>query len=98
MSLELASKYKVLCFIPAKNCESTITKTLEHFQGEILEYIKEIVVIDNASSDHTVQVAKESLAKITKVKTSLFQNSQNYGLGGSHKIAFKYAMDNDYDY
>jgi glycosyltransferase involved in cell wall biosynthesis len=98
MSLEMASKYKVLCFIPAKNCESTIAKTLEYFQGEILDTITEIVVIDNASSDQTVQRAKEALTKITTVKTSLFQNSQNYGLGGSHKIAFKYAMDNDYDY
>ena len=32
------------------------------------------------------------------VKVSLLRNDDNYGLGGSHKVAFGYAVDNGFDY
>ena len=32
------------------------------------------------------------------MRVSLFDNHQNYGLGGSQKIAFKYAISKEYDY
>lgn len=81
-----------------KNCEAKIESTLSKFTPQITKYLSEILVIDNASIDFSVQKAKEALEKIPGIKRSLFQNSRNYGLGGSHKIAFKYAYDNGYDY
>ncbi len=89
---------KVLCFVPMKNCQTRIGPLLSKFQGEILEYLSEILVIDNASSDNSIEEAKLALSQVTGVKVSLLQNSKNYGLGGSHKMAFKYAVDNKYDY
>ncbi len=89
---------KVLCFVPMKNCQSKIGPLLGKFQGEILEYLSEILVIDNASTDKSVEEAKEALSQVSGVKVSLLQNSRNYGLGGSHKIAFNYARENGYDF
>ncbi|MES2528055.1 MAG: glycosyltransferase family 2 protein [Bdellovibrionota bacterium] len=89
---------KVLCFVPMKNCQTRIGPLLSKFQGEILEYLSEILVVDNASTDSSVEEAKAALSQVTGVKVALLQNSKNYGLGGSHKIAFKYAMENQYDY
>ena len=89
---------KVLCFVPMKNCQSKIGPLLGKFQGEILEYLSEILVVDNASTDKSVEEAKEALTQVSGVKVSLLQNSRNYGLGGSHKIAFNYARENAYDF
>ena len=89
---------KVLCFVPMKNCQSKIGSLLSKFQGEFLEYLSEILVIDNASTDQSVEEARLALSQVTGVKVSLLQNSRNYGLGGSHKIAFNYAKENGYDY
>ena len=32
------------------------------------------------------------------MKVSLLRNDDNYGLGGSHKVAFQYAVDHGFDY
>lgn len=98
MSRDKTSSYKVLCFIPMRNCERTISHTLQNFDPGVTAHINEILVVDNASIDGSVQVAKDCLKNLTGVKKTLLQNSRNYGLGGSHKIAFKYALDNGYDY
>ncbi len=98
MSVFKNKQFKVLCLIPMKNCESTIASCLSHFQGEILEYIREILVIDNLSTDNSLDVANSSLASMTTVKTTMLQNTRNYGLGGTHKMGFKYAYDNGYDF
>ncbi len=98
MPNESVSSFKILCFIPMKNCAEKIEKTLESFTPSVIKYFEEILIVDNASSDASVLNAKNALAKIPKVKKTLFQNTRNYGLGGSHKIAFKYALDNNYDY
>ncbi len=96
--MDQSSSNRILCFIPMKNSESTIEATLSKFTPNITRYLGEILVVDNASMDFSVQKAKTGLEKIPGIKRSLFQNSRNYGLGGSHKIAFKYAYDNGYDY
>ncbi len=93
-----SSGFRILCFIPVRNCEATIAQVLEQFQGEIQQHIDEILVIDNRSTDQTAQLAKEELAKLPQIKSTLLENAQNYGLGFSHKIAFNYALENKYDY
>ncbi len=92
------TKFRVLCFIPAKNCQLSLTGVLSNFSDEVLSYLDEILVVDNGSSDKTVQVAREELKKFSGIKCTVLQNSRNYGLGGSHKIAFMYAFENDFDY
>lgn len=90
---------KILVFIPMYNCEKQIVRVLDQLKGEIADYISEVIVVNNRSTDNGEQ------AVINKLKTGTFsmpikllRNNDNYGLGGSHKVAFNYAIDNGFDY
>ena len=92
-------KDKILLFIPAYNCENQIQRVLKQLDEQILKYIDKVLIINNRSTDSTEEKAI-SYIKENKLndKISVLRNAENYGLGGSHKVAFKYAIDNNYDY
>lgn len=89
---------KIMVFIPAYCCEAQIGRVLAQFTPEVAQHFEEIVVVENRSPDNTLEKAKEGLAKIEGCKTSLLQNDENYSLGGSHKVAFNYCLEQGYDY
>lgn len=89
---------RILLFIPMYNCEKQIARVLGKFTPEVAQVFGEIVVVDNRSSDKSVEVAKTALGKISGTKTVLLQNEENYNLGGSHKVAFNRALALGYDY
>ena len=81
------------------NCEKQIVRVLSQFNEEILSYISEIIIVNNRSTDNGENVVINFLkSRRFPVKVSLLRNDENYGLGGSHKVAFQYAVKNDYDY
>lgn len=90
---------KILVFIPMYNCEKQIVRVLDQLNGEIGEYITEAIIINNRSTD---QGEKAALAKIQDMQADfpikVMRNRDNYGLGGSHKVAFHYALANQFDY
>jgi glycosyltransferase involved in cell wall biosynthesis len=79
---------KILVITPAYNEEESI--------GEVLKEIKEkapfvdIVVVDDASSDRTAEIAKEHNAEVLRLPINL-------KIGGAVQTGFKYAMLNGYD-
>lgn len=81
------------------NCEKQILRVLGQLTDEVCSYLKEVIIINNRSTDKGEYAVKEYL-KLHKlsIKISLLKNDDNYGLGGSHKVAFQYAMDNGFDY
>jgi glycosyltransferase involved in cell wall biosynthesis len=89
---------RIMLFIPMYNCEKQIVRVLEKLhlvQGRI----DEIVVVNNCSTDGGESAAINTLKKLVQgCKATVLRNRQNYGLGGSHKVAFKYAVRNNYDY
>lgn len=89
---------KIMVFIPMYNCENQINRVLSKFSLSLQKRFAEIVVVDNRSADRSREVASEVLSKLTYVKTTLLQNCENYSLGGSHKVAFNYALDSGYDF
>lgn len=89
---------KIMVFIPAYRCEDQIGRVLSQFTPEIAQLFAEIVVVENRSPDKTLEKAKAGLAQIQGCKTSLLQNDENYSLGGSHKIAFNYCLEQGHDY
>ncbi len=91
-------KDKILIFIPMYNCEKQIARVLSSLKGEILDYIDEVLVVDNRSKDNSVAVATEALKAIPSIKRTLVINDQNVNLGGSHKVAFQYCLKNGKDY
>ena len=91
-------KDKILLFIPAYNCENQIVRVLGQVSGTLLKFIDEIIVVNNRSTDDTEAAVKKYAIEHSELPLKLLRNIENYGLGGSHKVAFKYAIDNGFDY
>lgn len=90
-----------MLFIPAFRCEKQIGRVIASLDVEIARRFAEVVVIENRSPDNTLARAREALAELAARKVcqvTLLQNDENYNLGGSHKVAFNYCLDNGYDY
>ncbi len=91
-------KEKILVFIPGYNCEKQITRVLNQFDKEVLKYIDEIIFINNRSTDNTEKAVLDYKKEHTELPVKVLRNEENYNLGGSHKVAFNYALDNKFDY
>ncbi|WP_042195345.1 glycosyltransferase family 2 protein [Paenibacillus camerounensis] len=89
---------KIIVFIPMYNCQDQIIRVLTQFDSNVKQYIEEILIVNNRSTDNGEAVAIEKMQKIEDVKVTLLRNVDNYGLGGSHKVAFDYGLKNNYDY
>jgi glycosyltransferase involved in cell wall biosynthesis len=74
---------KVVIVLPAYNAE----KTLEHTLAEIPPEFKEnIILVDDASKDNTVQIAKAAGLKV-------YQHEKNRGYGGNQKTCYRHALE-----
>lgn len=92
-------KPKILVFIPAYRCESQIVRVIDQFDEQVQEWIDTVMVVDNQSPDRTMEVAIEhGRPLIDNCNFIVWRNNDNYGLGGSHKAAFCYALDKGFDY
>jgi len=90
---------KILLFIPMYNCEKQISRVLGQLSKEVCSYISEVLVINNRSTDNGEKVVEDFLKENSlPIKISLIRNDDNYGLGGSQKVAFGYAVNNAFDY
>lgn len=87
-----------MIFIPAYNCEKQIKRVLDQLDGNVLKCVKEIVVVNNLSTDDTETVAIEYGKQRVNLPLTIMRNLNNYNLGGSHKVAFNYAKSRGYDY
>ena len=89
---------KLLVAIPVYNCEKQINRVISEFSDQLLSHVDEIIIIDNRSSDLTVENAQFAASSIKLNKIKIIRNNHNYGLGGSQKIAFMYAQKKKFDY
>jgi len=89
---------KILLFIPAYNCEKQIVRVLDQLNPAIMSMITKVIVVNNRSTDNTEEAVTEYMRAHASMPITLLRNRENYGLGGSHKVAFKYAIDHGYDY
>jgi glycosyltransferase involved in cell wall biosynthesis len=88
----------ILLFIPAYNCENHLPLVMNQLKSQWIEKsIRRIIIIENCGSDRTIDVAiKEAKDKPGFIE--VLQNDENYGLGGSHKVAFNYAKKNGFEW
>lgn len=80
---------KFLLFIPCYNCAQQLPRVLDKV-APIKDLFEEIIVVDNRSNDGTAEVAKALSIHFPQMKVMV--NQFNYNLGGSHKVAFNYAL------
>lgn len=92
-------KDRILVFIPMYNCEKQIVRVLDQLKGEVCSYITEVLIVNNRSTDDGEAAAIRKVSgEGYPFRVSILRNNENYGLGGSHKVAFGYAADNGFDY
>jgi glycosyltransferase involved in cell wall biosynthesis len=90
---------RILVFIPAYRCETQIVRVIDQFDERVQSFIDTVIVVDNRSSDQTLEAAIErGREHLTKCNFIAWRNNENYGLGGSHKAAFRYALEQGFDY
>ena len=74
--------HKVIVVMPAYNAEKTLRITYDDLpHGEI----GEIILVDDASRDETVRLAKE-------LGLTVYVHSRNYGYGGNQKTCYTEAL------
>lgn len=62
---------------------------LDEIDQRLIDRVEEIAVIDNGSTQNTVEVALAYKKKHPMDgKLKVFRNTDNYSLGGTHKVAF----------
>lgn len=89
---------KLLLFIPMYNCEAQIPRVLDQVQ-RFGDCFAEAIVVNNRSTDQGEAAVIHRLAqRDMPCAVSLLRNCENYGLGGSHKVAFSYAIEHGFDY
>ena len=75
---------KIVVVLPAYNAEQTLRKTYEEIPFEIVD---EVVLVDDASRDHTVEVAKSIGIK------HIIVHDKNKGYGGNQKSCYDKALE-----
>jgi glycosyltransferase involved in cell wall biosynthesis len=86
-----------LLVIPTYNCEEQIGRLLQKSACIIDKEFEEVLIIDNGSTDKTVDNAINNL-KLSNNRAKVIQNAQNISLGGSLKTGFLYAKNNSFDF
>jgi dolichol-phosphate mannosyltransferase len=89
---------RILLFIPMYNCERQIPRVIHQLTPETSNFFHELLIVDNRSIDGSPQAAIAALKLVPKIPAKLLLNNENYGLGGSHKVAFDYALAHGFDY
>lgn len=89
---------KILIFIPMYRCEKQIPRVLARVAalGEEQKRFAEVLVVDNRSPDGSIAAARQALSKLS-IPARVVRNCENYSLGGSHKVAFQYAVEQGFD-
>lgn len=74
---------KIIVVMPAYNAALTLEKTV----AEIPEWVDEVILTDDASTDNTVEVAKRIGVK------HILQHDRNKGYGGNQKTCYNKALE-----
>ena len=87
---------KLLIFIPCYRCENQIERVILKLKESKLD--ASVLLIDNISPDRTLQKAQAALDMNFISPAVILKNSANYNLGGSHKVAFNYALKHGFSH
>lgn len=83
-----ARNYRVVAVMPAYNAAATVERTVADIPPGSVD---EIVLVDDCSRDHTVEVA-------TRLGLTVVRHEKNKGYGGNQKTCYRIALDSGADY
>lgn len=90
---------KILVFVPMYNCAGQVPRVVAQFdRSSEWPFDVALLCVDNRSTDDTLSAAEAALARSPVEEKYLLRNDDNYGLGGSHKVAIDFARGHGFDY
>lgn len=91
---------RILVFVPMYNCALQIPRVIKQLTNpRVAKLIDGLVCIDNRSTDQTAAAAAAGLEALHQIPhRTLLRNDDNYGLGGSHKVAIEFGRQHGYDF
>ena len=78
---------KIIVIMPAYNAEKTLRQTYEEIYRD---FVDEIILVDDYSSDNTLEIAK-------KLGIKTIKHAKNKGYGANQKSCYKAALENNAD-
>jgi len=87
ISLRGLAKKKVIVVLPAYNAEKTLEATISDLPEDGID---EIILVDDASQDNTVDIAR-------KMGIHVIEHKRNLGYGGNQKTCYAYALEHGAD-
>ena len=83
--------------VVTSNAVTTLSKVLKRITPEVWENVEEIAVFDDASQDHTYELAMglKSLRQLPKLQ--VLSHSSSLGYGGNQKSGYRYFIDKGFD-
>jgi glycosyltransferase involved in cell wall biosynthesis len=88
---------KVGVLVLAYNAESTIASVLDRFPDAMRDEIAEVLVLDDHSADHTLQVAEAYRDAHPELTITVQRQPRNLGYGGNQKSGYFYAIEHAWD-
>lgn len=83
--------------IVSYNAVTTIAKVLKRIPADVWENVEEVVVFDDASRDHTYELALGLKMLSGLDKLTVIKNDSNLGYGGNQKLGYKYFIEKGFD-
>lgn len=90
---------RILVFIPAYRCATQVRRVIRQLDADLdlMAEVDGVLIVDNCSPDDTFETLEAEIASSShRDKFVALRNQSNLGLGGSHKIAFRYAREHDF--
>ena len=87
------SKLKTIVVMPAYNAEATLERTINDIP---LEFVDEIILVDDASKDNTIGRANELKSKVN-IPFRIERLDKNTGYGGNQKKCYHLALEHGAD-
>lgn len=88
---------KILIFIPAFNVEEKIYSVVKRIPASVFNNNITILIINDFSHDNT-KYEIEKIFNEFNYNFELIENKSQKGYGGTQKIAFEFAIKNNYNY
>jgi 2-polyprenyl-3-methyl-5-hydroxy-6-metoxy-1,4-benzoquinol methylase len=96
VSADSAGK-RIGILIVSYNAVTTIAKVLKRIPADVWENVEEVVVFDDASRDHTYELALGLKMLSGLDKLTVIKNDSNLGYGGNQKLGYRYFSEKGFD-
>jgi glycosyltransferase involved in cell wall biosynthesis len=94
---EWVRTHRLAIYIPAYNGARKIAQVFDRIPPFLWEAAAEVYVVDDGSTDGTREAVLEYKQRHGRDNLTVIRREQNRGYGASQKLAYRHAIDRDYD-